>query len=421
VRRSWSADVALFPGWMGSRDRRIVLAVLLAGLFLRVLPMPFTMHADPRFVGDLPAMHFDAQAAVRGDVVGEGLSPLYPPLAYLTMRAYQIIIGPLLPDLDGFDNTGRDAWRNWFEHPHLFQRLLLLKAWIIPFDLVGGLLLMRLGRSAREAKWLAAYWFLNPVLIYTGYVHGQFDVVPACFSVLALWLLGRGRALGAALALGVGAAYKTYPLLLLPPLALLAGRDLWGMVRLMAAGVAPWLAGQLLLPSGTLAVSHPFYAGAFVARYDAGYGQVSYLFVIGYTALMWAVWRWRGRWEPGEGVWRVWLVILLGYYVQAAFDLHYLTWAVPMFGLFLLRQPSSRLPTLALVALVPILYLRVPPGAFLRPLGPAIEQMPSLAETIGGGLPMDVIEAMARSALLGTLLWLAVDARWPLVGAKGKP
>ena len=143
--------------------------------------------------------------------------------------------------------------------------------------------------------------------------------------------------------------------------------------------------------------------------------------MIGYTALMWAVWRWRGRWEAGEGVWRVWLVILLGYYVQAAFDLHYLTWAVPMFGLFLLRQPSARLPTLVAVALVPILYLRVPPGAFLRPLGPAIEQMPSLAETVVGGLPMDVIEAMARSALLGTLLWMAVDAWWPLVGAKDEP
>jgi hypothetical protein len=72
-------------------------------------------------------------------------------------------------------------------------------------------------------------------------------------------------------------------------------------------------------------------------------------------------------------------------------------------------------------ALVPILYLRVPPGSFLRPLGLAIEDLPSLAETLGGALPVDAVEAMARSALLGTLLWMAVDVGWRLVGERDEP
>jgi hypothetical protein len=68
----------------------------------------------------------------------------------------------------------------------------------------------------------AMFYALNPVSIYTSAVHGQFDPFPTLCVTMAVLLAGADRERepprAAAVWLGIGAAFKTWPLLMLPAL-----------------------------------------------------------------------------------------------------------------------------------------------------------------------------------------------------------
>ncbi len=90
---------------------------------------------------------------------------------------------------------------------------------------------LRLGRAPGKALSIGVLYAVNPLPVLVTSYHGQFEEIPLLFIVLALLLLcGRGQTRGAAalsaLLLGVAVAYKTWPLLFLPPLFLLA-RGAW--------------------------------------------------------------------------------------------------------------------------------------------------------------------------------------------------
>ncbi len=104
----------------------------------------------------------------------------------------------------------------------------------------------------------AAYAF-NPVAIYTSAIHGNFDSIPALCLLLAI-LSAQGQAdesgSRAGAWLGIGAAFKTWPLLVLP--ALVAGsRPLRRQMTIACVSVGVFLAA-LLLP-------WPFIGGSAIA------------------------------------------------------------------------------------------------------------------------------------------------------------
>ena len=81
----------------------------------------------------------------------------------------------------------------------------------------------RAGRAPPAAAWIYA---VHPVsLLITG-AHGQFDAIALLFVLLALSALARGRRDASALSLAAAIGTKSFPVLLLPFLAL-AGQSTW--------------------------------------------------------------------------------------------------------------------------------------------------------------------------------------------------
>jgi hypothetical protein len=76
------------------------------------------------------------------------------------------------------------------------------------------------GRASPLAPWLYA---VHPVSLLVTGVHGQFDAVMLAFVLLSLEALARGRRDASALALAGAIATKSFPVLLLPFLALAGG------------------------------------------------------------------------------------------------------------------------------------------------------------------------------------------------------
>jgi uncharacterized membrane protein len=102
---------------------------------------------------------------------------------------------------------------------------------LAPFALVVAYLLFRLSR------YRALLWALAPALAF--YAFHNWDLLVVAAAVVGLWLWSRGTPLWAAVAFGVGASFKMYPIFFLAPLALDALRRAGSKeaLRLLGAGV----------------------------------------------------------------------------------------------------------------------------------------------------------------------------------------
>jgi hypothetical protein len=123
---------------------------------------------------------------------------------------------------------------------------LLVKLPAITAD--GAIVALLAGAAARGGAPALAPWLyaLHPVSLLVTAAHGQFDAIPLAFVLLAVLLAERGRDTGSALALGAGVAFKSFPVLALPFLALRRGRSPRDAARYAVLALAPVAA--LLLP-----------------------------------------------------------------------------------------------------------------------------------------------------------------------------
>jgi hypothetical protein len=109
---------------------------------------------------------------------------------------------------------------------------LLIKLVPIAADLILTWFLYSVAEDYGCSPWKTALAYaLNPISIYCTAIHGQFDAIPTLCATVAVVMIGRNgqsrRPVRAGVWLGVAAAFKTWPLLILP--ALLA--PLWSIRR----------------------------------------------------------------------------------------------------------------------------------------------------------------------------------------------
>ncbi len=138
--------------------------------------------------------------------------------------------------------------------------------------------LLLLGIGFRQSKtWRA----LLPVLLYGAavlflhfFILQRYDLWPALISLLAVWLFSSKRYLAGGLVMAIGIGVKLYPILLVPPLLVLAWRQ--GKVKPLFTGL---LLG--LLPLGLLSFYLPWWR---FAQFQADRGlQVESL----YASMLW--------------------------------------------------------------------------------------------------------------------------------------
>ncbi|MFQ5464368.1 MAG: hypothetical protein ACE5EI_00420 [Thermodesulfobacteriota bacterium] len=188
--------------------------------------------------------------------------------------------------------------------------LILGKLIVIPVAAAVGVVLYRL-----EGERAVLLWALNSVVLFTVAANSMYFGL-AFMVALTLLLIKRGRHYPAALALGVGLAYMSAAMLLVPPFLLLfrnfgAGKaaamaalvlvpgfliflpysvvDPAGMnARVMGAGISTWMHMHLGLRLGGVGLTALLYgallAGLWVMRPGFDYGSVSIVFAL--TALI---------------------------------------------------------------------------------------------------------------------------------------
>lgn len=395
--------------------------ILAVGLLLRVVLMTITLHPD------LWAVVFSQYLAVFKGVaniydylstLGPG-SPIvqnygqnfftYPPLAYFTFGLFGLILRPLYhPDfmnglvvnLPHVLSDGRLFWHLfWFKFPFLI------------FDL-GCLWLLTKFFDEEKKKWLVfILWLFNPLAFYTSFMIGQFDIIPVFWILLSLLLAKQKKINWAAFCLGIGGAYKMFPLFFLPFLAVSEGKNLWQKGKLFLVGLAPYLTTILpFLGSASFRQNVLFSNQSqkiLFTKINVSGAEYLSLFVVFYFGLLLLTC------FKKLDLWKWFLAVMLVLFGVTHYHPQWFLWISPLLVIFWVEYPKNKIYPLICWSCWLILTLFFEPSlsiSLFAPVVPVLKEAIPLADLISRFYDVFQLKSLIRSVFAGTALATA----WPL-------
>lgn len=228
------------------------LKALLIGVAIRLVLMPITVHPDLwghsftayffAYKGELNIYDFLLSLPKTHPLVmNYGVNDIfiYPPLAYFTLGIFRVLVKPLA-------DANFIPWlmvnlSHFYSYPTLGLQLFLFKLPYLFIDIASAFLLGALFDDPKKKKWAFNLWMFNPVTIYATFMMGQLDILPVFFTILSCYMIKKEKYGWGLFFLGIGGAYKMYPLLFIPPAAFLLGTTFWKKVKLLIVGFLPYI------------------------------------------------------------------------------------------------------------------------------------------------------------------------------------
>ena len=291
---------------------------------------------------------------------------------------------------------------------------ILIKLVPIAMDMVLTLFLYSVAEEFGCSPWKTALAYaLNPISIYCTAIHGQFEAIPTFCMTAAVVVAARRddslRPIGPGAWLGIGAAFKTWPLLILP--ALLAPlQPMRRKVHIAAAAIAIFEIALLLswlffgFRNVTAVLGYRSAAGwwglssiAYMRGDWVSLPVFSTIFFIAMSAaaLLLIV----TRTEAARGA----ILLLLTFYVTApGFGLQYLIWIVPV---ALLADQRRALTYSAIAGLLIAFEVVIRP--YTGHFGDMVRMLPHPGYELAYGGPTD-----RRYTVIGRLVLWAFFCWW---------
>jgi hypothetical protein len=395
-------------------DRKILLW-LLPAVFLRLVFASFFFHPD------IKSQHFHAQFLGRGIVnIYEFIATNkvnlpykdtfnYPPLAYYFLGSWDKVTSLIV------GQAQLSAWLNdWgpqgYFSSRMFEFMLVLKFPYLLVDLGIGFLLVKYLSDPKQKQTILYFWFFNPVSLYAVYMLGQFDILCAFLTVLALLLI-KGRQLPlAALFLGMGAALKSYPLLFFPFL-LFRIKNIREVI-LALAGFLLGLIGPMLpvinSPAFRYTMTHSnLMQSIFTSGLDISAGQKIPFYVIFYLIILGLSWSRRKNTDLLPEFFSTAFFVLL----VSDFHAQWIVWSLPFMAILWAKLYKNywllflgvMTGFFLTVFLVPDQYLLL--GLF-SPLNPQAVIFPPVSEMLKTFTDPVLLQGICRALLVGSGLWL---------------
>lgn len=322
---------------------------------------------------------------------------IYPPAVYLYHGVFNFIFSIFSPQIEnGFLIDNASVFGNPFFNLHL----LLLKTPYFIFDLTAAFLLSKLFDSKRNQLLAFALWMFNPVNLYATYMMGQFDVIPVCFTILSLFFIKKGKYQYAALALGIGAAFKIYPLLLLVPLVFIE-KDWKRRIELGLLGILPYIITVApFLPSAGFR-SSALIAGltekSLVAQIPISGGESLILYPLFLLSFYLVLFYSRGRNE----LWKNFLIVLLIFFIFTHYHPQWFLWLTPFLIIELINSNFKHWFSVLLIVVTFIIGLfffdqSLTTGIF-APLFPVLYSLPTIWQLLDLNIGMNFTRSILQT------------------------
>lgn len=340
-----------------SFEKNIVLIIILA-VVLRLVLAFTTFHADIRafqlggeivakgnilnLYDYIPALPDDSEIVriFRDDYL------IYPPVIYIYHGIFNFI----------FSSIGLGVVNDYLiENASTFGKLdfnlhlLLLKLpYLIP-ELLVSYFLYKLFDSKKDKMLALTLWLFNPITLYATYIMAQYDVIAVLFTVIALLFIKDKKIFWAALFLGIGAAFKIYPLLLLPALVVIPNKFA-DKLKILALGVIPYILVVLPYLSSQGYRSSALMAGqtlkSFFAQIPISGGEsiILYPFLLIFLYIVFYYQK-----ADLQNIWKRFLIILLTFFVFTHYHPQWFVWITPFFIIDLVYSKMKHILLIMLV------------------------------------------------------------------------
>ncbi len=401
--------------------KKFLIKWLLIGLFLRLILMPFTVHPD------MTALSLGAwlisqkgQWLTFYDYLSQlpKVNPLvnlygisffnYPPLAYLIPALFMSILKPFYNfSVNNVFILGMDKIFQTFD---LFRNIFLLKLPYLIFDFSLAALLLKIFKEKGPRAF--KIWMLNPLTLYATFAMGQFDIMPTLLVVAALFLAMKDKKWLSVMMLGLGGAFKMFPLIFLPIFALVLEKGFWRRVRLLFLGLLPY--GVIIAPYFFFS---PIYRQtAFLAsqtekmlymKLPLSGAEYLSLFLLGYFLLLILA----AQKKVKDNLWRFGLVLLLLFFSVTHYHPQWFLWITPFFIWDWLKYGRQHLPYLVLLSFCwLVLTFFFEPSlnvGLLAPVFPSLLKGGGLTELVGRFYDPFLVKSIVRSFFAAVALFLS--------------
>lgn len=368
--------------------------LLFVGILIRIILALTTYHPDMQvfdIAGKMVALghildlyNYSSSAAVFN----------YPPLIYLFHGIFSFlfnnILGLILPNQANL-------------------HLLFLKLPYLIFDLLTGLILIKLFNYSKKSLLAFTLWMFNPINLYATYMMGQFDIIPAFFIILSVYLVVKNKLNWAVLALGGGIAFKLSPVFLLIPLIIL-GENNKEKLKLLFLGLLPYILSVIpYLPSRS------FRSVALLANQSSKslYANISvsggesillfpvvllfFYFVISFSKRKAAIWVW-------------YLIPLLLFFIFTHYHPQWLIWLTPLLIIDLVSNKYKHvLPILLLLLSWFVSLFFFDPSltiGIFGPLIPSLSNLPSIWSLLHLSIDYNFMRSVLQSIFTASASYL---------------
>ena len=344
------------------KENKIILSFLVISFLIKLIFMPISAHSDLLSINMFPPLLFqekvmDIFAYVDKFDPHRGFS-YYSPFTYYFFASLQYIFNLVTPSvtewmsnlrqiyLDGFSGQAVDFFKS-APNPNIFLDLFILKLPYLIADSAIVLLLFKISKLKIINKWHAVIWAFNPVILYTTYIFGQFDILVILFIFLGFTVAKKRRNVGFLL-LGIAGAFKIYPFLIIIPLAIIFGKNLTDRLRLLGISFLPFLITVIptLINSPQLALFTFFPKNIFHYK-TVLYGWDKYSPIIKYGLLAFSYvgvlflslfLKIKNKWKFAVGLSLI--TFLLAITLAGRTHFHYLIWIMPLMILWFKNNPK---------------------------------------------------------------------------------
>ena len=405
---------------MLSGQSKISTKIIVLSLFaiaIRLILMPISTHSDLLFINIFPNLFYSHRIVEIFSYLEENFPQTrlsyYTPFTYYLFALFQLpyhlisnSFSTWMTDLYQFYiNRAQIAYTKDYlqqvTNAFLFRDLFLAKIPYLIFEAGSLFILFKFIRLKYLKPTSIIAWLFAPIIIYSTYMHGQYDIIPSFFVLLAFFLL-RKNPYTALIAFGIAAAFKNYSMLFILIVSLVYGKTIGEKIKMMLVGCAPYAISLIpvlitdpklsiysLFPKAYFQINEPLSGWPLISRY-------LHLIVLGislfFTFSIAAIVKTKDKWQTVLSLSLVAITFVLTFAPLVVFQ--YLVWVFPLTLLWIRKAKTAYLFITAqtlLAASFMLLANHVQLGLF-APLNPAyFSSLATFNQLIGKVIPYQIV------------------------------
>ena len=361
------------------------------------------------FLAHLPATHPLVKNFGVGDIF------IYPPLTYFTLGSFLKLESFFVPEKFFLDlMNGVTIYQ-----PGLPWKLIIFKLPYLFIDISMAFVLASLFDTEKQKKWAFLLWLFNPITFYATFSMGVFDIIPAIFTVLSL-VFAKKKQLGlSAVMISLGAAYKQYPLFLLP-FVVLSAKGFWNRVKVVGFGVVPYLltvAPYLSSSAFKAMVFGPKSQKMFYMEWMLSGAEGLYPYLLGYVLLVLHAFRQRLLINK---LWKYYLGYFLVLYSVSHFHPQWFLWISPFIVIELVsnnwRNLWLDLTIIACYVFIVFTFDNSLSIGMFAVINQNLNKFPGIDKLLSAKTDINFLKSSVRSLMAATSIFLIFD----LLKSKGR-